>query len=296
MSIEELIPILGELVNELKKIPAVDQGIEYFVSKGYKTVEFNVEFKEPPSVNVRYESPEGWPGDQFPFTPPDIDLDEIESAALATLEKFDARFDFPDPLAEGKAYATWLAEKFEEAAKNYLDEANFKIGGIDFTGVRDNVISLIYRVGQLIGTLIEKFVFQWIKERLMHFRDRVKAKINEILSDIRQKIKDAFSDFKGKIEEVLDPFQDNLQDGFNVLSMFTCDALNLSLEKWYDAMGLPKGVLCIPAMVTRGSVTCTQFEVWSPGVGTLHWHAIGSQSMISQPIISKIETIIELKS
>lgn len=298
MSLEELIPILGELVNKLKKIPTIDQGKEYFVSKGWKTVEFNEQFEEPPVVSVKFESPEGWPGDLFPFAPPDIKLDKIATVAMAKLKEFDFVIDFPDPLAEGKSYPDWLADKLVEAAETYLKKDSFTATiatwFLDFTKIKANVKDMVHRVGERIGYLIETYVFGYIKERLQDFRDKIKAKLNEILEDIRGKVKDAFSDFKDKIQKVLNPFQDDIQDGFNILARFSCDAFNLSLDRYYESMGLQKEFLAIPVMIKQGSVTCTEFEVWSP-VGTLHWRAMGSPPMVGQPIIRQLETIIETR-
>lgn len=72
-------------------------------------------------------------------------------------------------------------------------------------------------------------------------RDNIKKAIDSVLEDIRKKVNNAFEDAKDKIQVVFNAFRDNLQDGFNTLATYTCDSLNLSVDKWYDTMGLEKG-------------------------------------------------------
>jgi len=301
MSVEVPIDLLKDLVGELKKVPMIDSGVEYFPRAGEMVVRFNIEFEKPPSVTARFEAPEGWPIEKYPFTPPDVIVSEVEVKAMEAINEFkEIVKEWKPPLKDGLAYPEWLAEELGRKAEAYLKSEYFKttiLGAlVDLTDMRDAIIDAVKAFGRTIGNLIDWLLWEFVRAYLEDIWAHIKGQVDAIMEDVRSKINKALGGFRDKVQEAFNTFRGGLQANVDEITSYTNDALNLSFDRFYESLGLSKKYLCIPAMIIRGSVTNTQFKVWSPGAVTLHWHAIGSPSMIGQPVLMQLETLIEKKT
>jgi len=267
------------------KVPKIEQGKEHYITKGWQSVKFTEKFSSSPVIIALIESREGWYIEEY-FRKLRVELPTIEIPKAPAIPPFSLDIpSLPHPELEKK-----LADAFEEVAEKYLGDWNVTVAGISFgfNFLRDRIKKVFRVVGAETARIIEKDVWDdTIKKQVDKIESQVENSVNSKIEEIRTVLNTGLKDARDKIATTVSNFRSSIQTGINTVVDYSDDALNKSIDKLYDMMGLPKGTIVTLAAVQK--VSATGFEVWSPGASTIHWGALGSAPLPLQPVIESFE-------
>lgn len=184
---------------------------------------------------------------------------------------------------------------------------DWKVGILNINWARDRICSVFDFAGYITGGFMNYLWDRLIQPQI----DRVQSTINSAISEnlsrsndstenlkdstqagfnsLRDWINSAFRDDNVRTNDSIESLKDSTQAGFNRLRNSTevsinrglgwtsdqlTDAVNKSVEKFYEATGMDKGMLMTPPLVRN--VTASGFDFYSLGPMTLHYFAIST--------------------
>jgi len=277
--------------------PYIESGIVTAPGKGWHRVYFKAPFVDKPAVVAFMESEEGW------FKPPEFN---IPNARVSHVYVFSEAIDKIPYVAEilGIPHISDIPriymskDSIEDTAGKALQNAfKDKMGdwGI-LNWLRDKFSEIFYYIGKAVGYII---YMVW-KNSVQPQVDKVRDSINDAMDNVTDSINnELLNNVKSAIDQAIDNTQKTLNDTIqslinrvnNALSgivsstnaslIKTREALSEAVEdailKWYEAMGLEKGQLPMPALVRN--IDKTGFDVFVPKANIeVHYIAVGLPS------------------
>jgi len=293
MSSQQVVPvpvdILKQIADMLRKawIPKIQRGKEYFVTEGWQVVTFPEPFRDMPTVGGLLLARPGWYVEEL-FEPPTLDLSDVKKTLEDYIKKIE---ELPDlnlaiPRLPHPELEVLIADRLQETANRLLGD-----WGV-FNWMRDALTRVFRAIGAELGRIIEYDVWDSnVKLQVDKIQTEIENKVNPILDTITAGVNSAISKIKNGLLESTNKAVTRIEEVTNKITTYATDALNRSIDKFWETTGLEKGV--IPSELQLRNVTQTSFEVRSPGPSTLHWWAIGEYYVPGLPIAERIETIIK---
>ena len=281
----------------IPKVPYVEAGIVTAPSKGWHRVYFKTPFFDKPAIVAFMASGEGW------FKPPEFNIPNARVSHVYVFSKSIDKIPYIDkipgiPHISDIPRIYMSKDDIEESAGKALQNAFKDIMG-DWgilNWLRDKFSDIFYFIGKAVGYII---YMVW-KNSIQPQVDKVRDSINDAMDNVTDSINnELLNNVKSAINQAIDNSQKTLNDTIqslidrvnNALSgivsstnaslIKTREALSEAVEdailKWYEAMGLEKGQLPMPALVRN--IDKTGFDVFVPKANIeVHYIAVGLPS------------------
>ena len=292
------VDILQQIAAMLRKtwIPKIERGTIYISLAGWKQVNFAEAFKQVPTVGALILAKPAWYVEEL-FPPPNIDFSDLKKLINDLISKIGEipELSIDIPTIPRPELEVAFADAFSEFGEDFWDKVETYIFK-DLIAVPDKAIAEVDPVFRYLGASLARIIEKklWddkIQPQLDKIENELEPAINNVLKKFRDKVNDVISKIKNALTKGCDKAVADIEKATNLLTTYTSDALNKSIDKLWNMTGMEEGI--IPSFAAVDNVTQTGFKVLAPSICTIHWWAFGEFIVPGEPIASRIETIIQ---